>query len=117
VLVRLGLIGSLSDYAERLLRLALLFDRFGSGRSGFHMILAGTGHDGKPKQRHFMIIARSGHVPYIPCVPAILLARRLAKGKILQRGALPCVDLINLETYLTALEGLGISIIRDAANA
>ena len=28
---------SLSDHAEGLLRLAFLFDRFGSGRSGFHM--------------------------------------------------------------------------------
>ena len=31
-LVRLGVIGSLSDYAAGLLRLAFLFDRFGSGR-------------------------------------------------------------------------------------
>jgi saccharopine dehydrogenase-like NADP-dependent oxidoreductase len=117
VLVRLGLIGSLSDHAEGLLRLAFLFDRFGSGRSGFHMILAGTGHDGKPKQRRFMIIARSGHGPYIPCIPAIVLARRLAKGEILQRGASPCLDLINLDAYLTALEGLDISVIRDATDA
>ena len=116
-LVRLRLIGSLSDHGKGLLRLAGLFDRFGSGRSGFHMILSGTGHDGRPKQRRFMIIARSGHGPYIPCIPAILLARRLAKGEIRQRGASPCVDLIDLATYLTALRGLDISIIGDAANA
>jgi len=116
-LVRLRLIGSLSDHAGRLLRLAFLFDRFGSGRSGFHMILTGTGHDGKPTQRRFMIIARSGHGPYIPCMPAILLTRRLAKGEVSQRGASPCVDLINLDTYLAALGGLDISIIRDAAHA
>lgn len=115
-LVRAGLIGSLSDRAGGLLRLAFLFDRFGSGRSGFHMILTGTGHDGKPKQRRFMIIARSGHGRYIPCMPAILLARRLAKGEVRQRGASPCVDLINLDAYLTALGGLDISIIRDAAD-
>lgn len=117
LLVRLGIIGSLSDHAESLLRLAFAFDRFGSGRSGFHMILAGIGRDGKPLERRFWIIARSGHGPYIPCMPAILLARQLAKGEIDRRGATPCVDLIDLDTYLGALEGLDISIIRDAVDA
>jgi len=81
------------------------------------MILSGVGHDGKPLGRRFIIIARSGHGPYIPCMPAILLARRLAKGEVTTRGATPCVDLIDLDTYLAALEGLDISVIRDAAHA
>ena len=57
-------------------------------------------------QRRFMIIARSGHGAYIPCMPAILLARRLAKGEVSQRGASPCLDLIDLDTYIAALGGL-----------
>lgn len=117
VLVRLGIVGSLSDHAESLLRLAFAFDRFASGRSGFHMILTGIGHDGKPLERRFWIIARSGHGPYIPCMPAILLARQLARGELARRGATPCVDLIDLDTYLAALDGLDISIIRDAVDA
>jgi hypothetical protein len=116
-LVRLGLIRSLSRHAEGLLRLAFLFDRFGTARSGFHMILTGMGHDGKPARRRFMMIARSGHGPYIPCIPAILLARLLAKEEISRRGASPCLDLIDLDTYLAALGGLDIRIIRDAVNA
>lgn len=115
--VRLGLIRSLDDHAERLLRLAFLFDRLGSGRSGFHMILTGTGHSGKKLERRFVIVARSGHGPYIPCMPAILLARRLAKGEVPSRGATPCVDLVDLDSYLAAFEGLDISVIRDAALA
>jgi saccharopine dehydrogenase-like NADP-dependent oxidoreductase len=116
-LVRLGLIRSLDDHAEALLRLAFLFDRFGSGQSGFHMILSGVGRDGSPLERRFVIVARSGHGPYIPCMPAILLARRLAKRDLLQRGAMPCVDIIDLETYLAALSTLDISIFRDSASA
>jgi NAD(P)-dependent dehydrogenase (short-subunit alcohol dehydrogenase family) len=115
--VRLGLIQSLDDHAEALLRLAFLFDRFGSGRSGFHMIMAGTGHDGRPVERRFILIARSGHGPFIPCMPAILLARRLARGEVVERGAKPCLDLINLETYLAALTGLDIEVIRDSTDA
>jgi hypothetical protein len=116
-LVRLGIIRSLNNHAEGLLRLAFLFDRFGSGRSGFHMILTGTGRDGKPLERRFVIIAGSGHGPYIPRMPAILLARRLASGEALPRGAMPCVDLIDLDAYLAALAGLDISVIRDGGSA
>jgi len=115
--VRLGLVRSLADHAEPLLRLSLLFDRFGSSRSGFHMYLSGTGHDGAPRRARFFLIARSGHGPYIPCMPAILLAGRLARGETAQRGAVPCLDLITLTDYLAALEGLDISVVRDMAPA
>jgi saccharopine dehydrogenase-like NADP-dependent oxidoreductase len=116
-LVRLGLIRSLDNHAGGLLRLAFLFDRFGSGRSGFHMVLSGKGPDRSPLVHRFLIIASSGHGPYIPCMPAILMARRLAKGGVQQRGAMPCVDLIDLGTYIAALEGLDVSILRDTAIA
>lgn len=116
-LVRLGLIRSLSDHAEGLLKLAFAFDRFGSGRSGFHMFMSGIGIDGRPLERRFWIVAQSGHGPYIPCMPAILLAGRLARGEIAWRGAMSCVDLIDLETYLAALNGLDIEIIRDDIHA
>lgn len=109
-LVRAGLVRSLDAYAAPLLRLAFAFDRFGSSRSGFHMILSGEGPDGKPRQVRFFMIARSGHGPFIPCVPAVLLARKLARGEVERRGATPCVDLIDLPDYRRALEGLDISI-------
>ncbi len=116
-LVRIGLIRSLDAHAERLLKLAFLFDRFGSSRSGFHMFLSGEGHDGRPKRVRFFIVARSGHGPYIPCMPAILLAKRLARGEIAVRGATPCLDLIALDDYLGALKGLDISVHADRADA
>jgi hypothetical protein len=116
-LVRLGLIRSLDRHASFLLRLAFLLDPLGSGRSGLHMILTGTGQDGRAKERRFHLIARSGHGPYIPCIPAILLARQLARGLLEMRGATPCLDLIDLDTYLKALEGLDISVVKDAVDA
>jgi hypothetical protein len=116
-LVRLGLVPSLDRYADKLLHMTKLFNRLGSAGSGFHMTLTGTGHDGAPLQRKFMIIARSGHGVYIPCIPAILLAQRLARGELPQRGATPCVDLIDLDSYLEALNGLDIRAIREPAHA
>jgi hypothetical protein len=116
-IVRLGLIRSLADHSERLLRLAFLFDRFGSSRSGFHMFLTGEGHDGGPRRTRFYLIARSGHGPYIPCMPAILLARKLATDVVQLCGAMPCIDLIDLDEYLRALKGLDISVVSDPVNA
>jgi len=46
-----------------------------------------------------------------------LSARRLTKGEISQRDAPPRLDLIDLDAYLTALEGLDIRIISEAADA
>lgn len=116
-LVRLGAIRSLDPYSPRLLRLAQCFDRFGSGRSGFHLFLSGTRIDGRPKTVRFFIVARSGHGPFIPCVPAIILARRLARGEVERRGAMPCLDLIGLEEYLAELQGLDIAVSVEGSDA
>lgn len=110
-LVRVGLVRRLETHAETLLRLAFRFDRLGSSRSGMHMILEGTGPDGRPLERRFFLIARSGHGPYIPCMPAILIARRLAAGEAIAPGARPCLDLIDLDQYLAALEGFDIEVV------
>ena len=111
--VRIGLLPPLDRWSDALLRLSFQFDRWGSGRSGFHMRIAGRGHDGQPVTRIERIIARSGHGPNIPCVPAILIARRLAHGGSIAPGARPCLDLIRLEEYLAALSSLDIEIIRS----
>ena len=110
-LVRWRVVVSLEKLAPALLKIAFLFDSFGSSRSGFHMYLSGVGQDGAPKREVFHIIARSGHGPYIPCMPSILLAKGLAAGSITAVGARPCLDLIDLNTYRQALGGLDISVI------
>ena len=46
-------------------------------------------------------------------MPAIILAKRLARGELSQRGARPCLDLISLDEFLEALEPLDISVIRE----
>lgn len=109
-LIRWGIISSLEAVASQLLQISFLFDRLGSGRSGFHLYLSGTGKDGQPKTGKFYIIARSGDGPNIPCAPSILIAKGLADGTITKTGAQPCVDIIDWPTYRKALEGLDITI-------
>lgn len=110
-LVRWGLLSSLQKWNPFLLKAAKRFDALGTPRSGFHMFLSGTGQDGKAKRKEFFIIARQGHGPFIPCVPAVLLSKALANGSLTQTGARACLDLIDLAAYRAALAHLDISFI------
>jgi len=110
--VRFGFLPRLDRWSDALLRGSFLFDRQGGARSGFHMRISGRGHDGTALTRTERIIARSGHGPNIPCIPSILIARRLARGVAIAAGARPCLDLIGLDEYLGALAALDITAIR-----
>lgn len=110
--VRLSMLPRLDRCSERLLQWSFLFDRLASSRSGFHMYLRGEDQEGRERTERFYIIARQGHGPFIPCMPAIILARRFARNQLIERGARPCLDFIDLQEYLAALELLDISVIR-----
>jgi hypothetical protein len=105
-LVRIGLVKNLRSLAPVLFKIAPLFDVFGSDRSAFHMEMKGQDLNGKLKILTFYILTGSGHGPNIPCTPSIVLAQRLARGEITKTGAMPCLDIINLESYLDAFKDL-----------
>lgn len=108
-LVRIGLVKSLEPAAPALLKLSFLFDWLGSANSAFHMDLSGKDYSGEHKTIRFELTARSGDGPYIPCMPAIILAKKLANDEIKLKGATPCVGIITREEYLEALGELDIS--------
>lgn len=108
-LVRFGLVKSLEPLAPTLLKLSFLFDWFGSASSGFHMELIGKDTNSADKIIRFELTARSGDGPFIPCMPAILLAKKLANDEIKDSGATPCVGMITKKEYLDALVELDIS--------
>ena len=108
-LVRIGLIRSLDKAAPFLLRTSYMFDWMGTSNSAFFMDVEGIDDEGKHKQAHFELTARSGDGPYIPCMPAILLARKLSTGQPVETGAFPCVGMITKDEYLDALSTMDIS--------
>jgi len=87
---------------------------FGTLESAMHVILRGRDREGWPHERRWYLVAREGDGPNVPCVPAILLARRLATGKMTLRGATPCVGLVSLQDYLAELAGFRIETLTDA---
>ena len=104
-LVKMGLPLDLAALAPQLKWATDLFNPFGSDTGGMHVTLTGTDHDGRPLTRTWFIVAKNGDGPQVPCVPAIVLARRLhEKDPGIATGAFPCVGLVSLEDYLEELK-------------
>jgi saccharopine dehydrogenase-like NADP-dependent oxidoreductase len=109
-LARIGLLPRLDRFAPQLVRIASLFDGLGTGTSGFFMTITGEGADGAPMTRRHWIIARSGHGPYIPCIPVILIARHTAAGRHFEPGARPCLGIISLAEYRAEFADFDIEV-------
>lgn len=107
-LVRFKLIKRLEKYAPIMLKASYMFDWLGSVNSAFHMELSGEGKDGENKTITFELTAGSGDGPYIPCMPSIILATKLANDDIKDLGAFPCVAFISKDEYLNNLKDLDI---------
>lgn len=112
-LVRAGLMRSLSPYAPRLHRMALAIERLGSKSSAMHVTVRGLDQQSQPLSRTWWLVAGNNHGPQVPCFPAIALARKLLRGEVLTRGALPCVGLLALDEILEVGNGLDLAVYRD----
>jgi hypothetical protein len=106
--VRCGLVRNLSQHAQFLLNMSNWFDYFGTDDGGMHILIEGKDHAGKSKKIDWFILAKQGHGPQIPCVPAIILAKKIVAGELNVTGAMPCVGMISLAEYMHELRGLDI---------
>ena len=108
-LARWGPVRDWGAQAPLFLRMARAFDWMGSDVGGMHVEMRGIGGDGKPKTVVWNLTARRGHGPEIPCIAAIVLARKLAYGELNERGAMPCMGLMTLEDFGAAVAQLDIA--------
>ncbi len=107
-LVRAGLLASLAPYVPRLRRAALAIERFGSKASAMHVTLQGLDLQAQPLSRAWWLVADNNHGPQVPCFPAIALARKLLRGEVDARGAMPCMGLLTVEEILAVGSGLDL---------
>ncbi len=96
-------------WAGPLNRMAAMMDGFGSDRGGMLVELGGIGFDGQRKRIDWHLIAGNNHGPEIPCIAAILLARKLARKEIDERGARPCMGLLTLAEFEPEFRRWGIT--------
>ena len=113
---RLGLVKDWSRHAAWLKALSDPFDFLGSDVGGMHVTLQGRDRVGAPQALTWNLVARQGHGPEIPCIAAIVVAKKLAAGQIAERGAMPCMGLMSLPEFDAAVAHLDIrwSVAQDA---
>jgi hypothetical protein len=101
-LVRLGLVRAPEQFASTAIALAHHLDRFGCDIGGMRVRVDGVRHDGGRGFHEWKLVARQGHGPEIPCVPAVAIARKLARGETFVAGARPCIGMMSLDDFDTA---------------
>jgi hypothetical protein len=96
---RAGLPLPMEKWAGSLDCMARLFDRYAGKWGGMLVSITGTAHDGSRLRRTWQLRAPAMDGPEIPCMAAILLARRLAQASDLPAGAHPCMGLLQLDEF------------------
>jgi len=103
------LVPTFQSVSDRLIKL-------GSTTGGMQICISGTGIGGREKAVSWNLVAHQNHGPEIPCVPALVLARKLAAGKISLRGAYPCLGMITLPEFDEEVSDLDIHWCMDEVN-
>jgi saccharopine dehydrogenase-like NADP-dependent oxidoreductase len=96
---RAGLPLPLEHWVRLLDKVASWLDGFGSERGGMLVSVTGTDSSGRRKRVEWHLVADHNHGPEIPCMPAILLARKIARNGLAERGAHPCMGFLKLEEF------------------
>jgi len=84
------------------------FDRLGTALGGMVVRLSGTSPQGQPRVVEWHVSADHNHGPEIPCMPALLLARKLARGMAVPAGAHACMGLLTLPEFAPEFARFGM---------
>jgi hypothetical protein len=111
--VRWGWLRSLTPLAGTLRWMASMVRGVGSDRGGMLVDVAGRDACGRATIRRWRLLAEAGDGPWIPALAPVALVRKLARGAVAARGAMPCTGLLQLEEILAEAEGMAV---RSAAD-
>ncbi|WP_044871202.1 saccharopine dehydrogenase NADP-binding domain-containing protein [Pseudomonas sp. LFM046] len=107
-LAKIDLVADWSPWAAAMLKARQPLMAFGSDVGGMRIELSGTGPDQRPKRLVWTLYAERGIGPYIPTLSAIILAGKLLRGELAERGAVPCLGLFSLADFDAEATPFGI---------
>ena len=94
-----GIIPNVSTFAGVLDTVAPALDFLGTSLGGMVVRVAGVDAAGQAARSEWHIAADHDHGPEIPCMAAILLARKLARNEVLPAGAHACAGFLSLAEF------------------
>ncbi len=106
---RLRLVSDWGRFAAAFYWISERLQSFGTDEGAMRVHVWGRDTARQRIDRTWLLRAGQNHGPEIPCVPAVVLARRMLRGGPRERnGALPCVSLITLDEFAAATPLLDI---------
>jgi hypothetical protein len=96
---RSGVPVPLERWSGALDRLSGAVDFLGSELGGMLVTLEGTLRDGSRAEVSWEITAAANRGPEIPCMAAVLMARKVLHGQITRRGAHACMGFLKLQDF------------------
>jgi uncharacterized protein YbjT (DUF2867 family) len=99
LLRRRGVPLPIERWAKPLGRIASWMNVLGGDLGGMLVSVAGRRPDGSRARIEWHLTADAQDGPEIPCMAAILLARKLAQGGVAQPGAFPCMGFLALPEF------------------
>ncbi|MGC2520687.1 MAG: saccharopine dehydrogenase NADP-binding domain-containing protein [Burkholderiales bacterium] len=117
MLRRQGVRLPIERWAQPLGRIASWMNVFGGDRGGMLVSLVGRRADGSRARVEWHLTVDAGHGPEVPCMAAILLARKLADDKISLRGAFPCTGFVSLKEFEAEFARWRITTVLKEINA
>ena len=109
-LVRAGVLRRPERLAGPLIAAKRALGFLGSNCGGMLVTVQGFDRAGHTKRIDWHLVAGSGHGPYIPATPSVLLAKRLLDGSVSARGAISCVGLFTVDAFLAEIADLDIAV-------
>lgn len=106
-LARWRLLPRLELFARPILFASRIFSPFGSDVGGMYVRVEGRAA-GREAARHWSLVARDGHGPYVPTLPAAIMARKLLEGRNPPPGAYACVGMFGLPDMRAEAAGLSV---------
>ncbi len=107
---RARLLPNLSRFAAMLHHVAGWFEGLGTDCGAMYVEVTGKGKVGLPSLKTWSLVAKRGHGPYVPILPAVILARKLGKGSLTRIGAMPCLGLFTLQEFEAEVDELDITM-------
>ena len=106
---RLGLALPVTRWATGLNQFAGVFDASAGDKGGMAVSIVGRRVDGGLVRRTWQLTVPAEHGPEIPCMAAILMARRFSRGTLEKVGAFPCVGFLELPDFESEFAQWGIA--------